>query len=133
MKIRLEIKKLQYDINREATKYQLYHQAKLISINILLVKKYYLVINNKELNKLNLLILLWENLANTQKLTIKNIIPEDVLNDEAKKEMDKIMEIEKTVIREILIYRASEYIYTIVNFFKQANPLAGIFIIVKLL
>ena len=81
-------KKLQYDINREATKYQLYHQAKLISINILLVKKYYLVINNKELNKLNLLILLWEKLANTQKLTIKNIIPEDVLNDEAKKEMD---------------------------------------------
>ena len=41
--------------------------------------------------------------------------------------------VEKTVIREILIYRASEYIYTIVNFFKQANPLAGIFIIVKLL
>ena len=97
-------KKHQYDINREATKYQLYHQAKLISINILLVKKYYLVINNKELNKLNLLILLWEKLW-------KNKQKQDVLNDEAKKEMDKSMEIEKTVIREILIYRASEYIY----------------------
>ena len=32
--------KLQYDINREASKYSLYHQAKLISMNILVVKKY---------------------------------------------------------------------------------------------
>ena len=47
-------------------------------------------------------------LANTQELIIKNIIPEDVLNDETKKEMDKIMEIEKTVDRENLVYRASE-------------------------
>ena len=28
-------------------KYQLYHQAKLISMNILQVKKYYLLIKNK--------------------------------------------------------------------------------------
>ena len=28
-------------------KYQLYRQVKLISMNILLVKKYYLLINNK--------------------------------------------------------------------------------------
>ena len=33
--------KLQYDINREAVKYHLYHQAKLVSMNILLEKKYY--------------------------------------------------------------------------------------------
>ena len=39
--------KLQYDINREAERYQLYHQAKLISMNILLVKRYYPRINNK--------------------------------------------------------------------------------------
>ena len=40
--------KLQYDINREAAlSYQLYHQAKLISMNILLVKRYYHLINNK--------------------------------------------------------------------------------------
>ena len=51
-------------------------------------------------------------LSNTQELTIENIIPEDVLNDEAKKEMDKIMEIEKTADRENLIYRASEYTYS---------------------
>ena len=35
-----EDQKLQYDINREAAKYPLYHQAKLISMNILVVKKY---------------------------------------------------------------------------------------------
>ena len=31
--------KLRYDINREAEKYQRYHQAKLISINILQAKR----------------------------------------------------------------------------------------------
>ena len=49
--------KLQYDIYREASNNQLYHQTKLISMNILLAKKYYLLINNKLLNKLNLLII----------------------------------------------------------------------------
>ena len=39
--------KLQYNINREAAKYQLYHQGKLISMNILLVKRYYHLINSK--------------------------------------------------------------------------------------
>ena len=34
-------KKLQYDINREAAKYQHYHQVKLINMNFLQVKKYY--------------------------------------------------------------------------------------------
>ena len=36
-----------------------------------------------------------KQLTNTQELTIKNIIPENILNDEAKKEMDKISRIEK--------------------------------------
>ena len=39
--------KLQYDINREAPKYQPYCQAKLISMIILLVKKYYHLIKTK--------------------------------------------------------------------------------------
>ena len=41
--------KLQYDINRAKMlqKYELSHQAKLISMNILLGRKYYLLINNK--------------------------------------------------------------------------------------
>ena len=38
---------LQYDINREAAKISPYHQVKLISMNILLVKKYYHLINSK--------------------------------------------------------------------------------------
>ena len=39
--------RLQYDINRELQKYLLYHQVKLISMTILLVKKYYLLMKNK--------------------------------------------------------------------------------------
>ena len=40
-------KELRYDTKIERLqKYQLYHQAKLISMNILLAKKYYLLINN---------------------------------------------------------------------------------------
>ena len=39
--------KLQYDINREATKYLLYHQTKSVSKNILREKKYYHLISNK--------------------------------------------------------------------------------------
>ena len=35
--------KLQCDINREASKYQPYHLEKLINMNILQVKKYYLL------------------------------------------------------------------------------------------
>ena len=39
--------KLQYDIKERLQKYQLYHQVKLISMNILLVKKYCHLINSK--------------------------------------------------------------------------------------
>ena len=39
--------KLQYDINREAAEISSYHQAKLINMNILQVKTYYLLIKNK--------------------------------------------------------------------------------------
>ena len=39
--------KLQYDINREASKYQPYHQVIFKNMNILLVKIYYHLINNK--------------------------------------------------------------------------------------
>ena len=38
------------------------------------------------------------------------------MNDEAKKEIDKISEIEKTLDREKLVYRASEYTYSCQNF-----------------
>ena len=68
IKDQIRDEKLQYDINRKAAKYQLYHQVKLISMNILLVKIYCHLINSKQLNKLNLLIVLWEKLLkNKQK------------------------------------------------------------------
>ena len=62
--------KLQYIlIENMPRKYQLYRQVKLINMNNLLVKKYYPRINDNILNKLNLLILLWEKLLkNKQKL-----------------------------------------------------------------
>ena len=39
--------KLQYDINRAAAKISALSSGNLISMNILLVKKYYLLINSK--------------------------------------------------------------------------------------
>ena len=53
---------------------------------------------------------------NTQELTIKNIIPERLLNNEAKNELNKIKEIEKTVDGENLVYRTGEYTYSFKNF-----------------
>ena len=43
----IEEEKLQYNINREAAKISLCHQVKLISMNILLVNKYYHLIKNE--------------------------------------------------------------------------------------
>ena len=39
--------KLEYDIDREAPKFLPRHQAKFVSMNISLVKKYYYLINKK--------------------------------------------------------------------------------------
>ena len=45
------------------------------------------------------------------------MIPKNALNnDEAKKELDKIKEIEKNVDREKLIYKTNEYTYSFKNF-----------------
>ena len=43
--------------------------------------------------------------------SIKNCIPENILNDEAKKELDKISEIEKDVDREKLVYKTNIHTY----------------------
>ena len=46
--------------------------------------------------------------SGNEKITIEDVIPKSALNnDEAKIELDKIKEIEKTVDREKLVYRAS--------------------------
>ena len=55
---------------------------------------------------------------NTQELTIKNRIPEDTLNDKAQNELNKIKDIEKTVDRENLVFRAINYTYSFKNFQK---------------
>ena len=56
-------------------------------------------------------------LKSNNQLTIEEVIPNDALNDnEAKKELDKIKEIEKNVDREKLIYETDEYTYSFKNF-----------------
>ena len=44
-----------------------------------------------------------------QKLTIKDAIPENRLREEAKNELSKIKEVEKTVDREKLVYETNKY------------------------
>ena len=56
-------------------------------------------------------------LKSNNQLTIEDVIPKNALNnDEAKKELDKIKEIEKNVDREKLIYEINEYTYIFKNF-----------------
>ena len=56
-------------------------------------------------------------LKSNNQLTIEDVIPKNALNnDEAKKELDKIKEIEKNVDREKLIYETNEYKYSFKNF-----------------
>ena len=51
------------------------------------------------------------------KLTIEDVIPKSALiNDESKKELDKIEKIEKSIDREKLVYNASDYTYDFRNF-----------------
>ena len=50
-----------------------------------------------------------------QKLTINDVISENVLNEEAKNELTKIKEIQKTVDRENLYYRTNKYISDLSN------------------
>ena len=52
----------------------------------------------------------------TQKLTIKDAIPENTLSEEAKNELHKIKEIEKTIDRENLYYKTNKYTYNFQNF-----------------
>ena len=52
-------------------------------------------------------------LKSNNQLTIEDLIPKNALNnDKAKKELDKINEIEKNVDREKLVYETSKYTYS---------------------
>ena len=56
-------------------------------------------------------------LKSNNQLTIEDMIPKNALNnDEAKKQLVRIKEIEKNVGREKLIYKTDEYIYSFKNF-----------------
>ena len=56
-------------------------------------------------------------LKSNNQLAIEDVIPNDALNNnEAKKELDKIKEIQKNVDREKLIYETNEYTYSFKNF-----------------
>ena len=122
-------------------KYQLYHQTKFVNMSILLVKIYYhsnkqQIIEQakftysplakafvkqiktiedqgeKQVKALNTLKSGSNNNNNNNKLTIEDVIPENVFaNDEATKEFNKIIEIEKNVDREKLVYKSNQNIY----------------------
>ena len=119
--------KLQYDINREAAKisalssgkidkYEYLTGEKILPLNQQIIQqaKFNYSLLGKAIEKQIKTIedqgekqikAIQDNkkqLTNTKEVTIKNIIPENILNDEAKKEIDKISEIEKTVDREKL-------------------------------
>ena len=51
----------------------------------------------------------------TQKLTIKDVVPEDKLSEEVKNELHKI-KIEKTIDRENLYYKTNKYTFNFQNF-----------------
>ena len=56
-------------------------------------------------------------LKSNNQLTIEDVIPKNALNnDEAKKELGQIKEIEKNVDKEKLIYETDEYTYSFKNF-----------------
>ena len=56
-------------------------------------------------------------LKSNNQLTIEDVIPKNAPNsDDAKKELDKIKEIEKNVDREKLVYETDEYKYSFKNF-----------------
>ena len=56
-------------------------------------------------------------LKSNNQLTIEDVIPKNALNnDEDKKELKKIKEIEKNVDRQKLIYKTNEYTYSFKNF-----------------
>ena len=69
---KIKDEKLQYDINRDVTKISALSSGKIDKYETLLVRKYYPQINKKLLNKLNLLILLWEKLLKNRQKKIED-------------------------------------------------------------
>ena len=130
--------KLQYDINREAAKISALSSGKIHKYEYLTgedilpsnqqqimeqarftysplgkaIEKQIKTIEDqgkKQVKALN-------TLKSNNQLTIEDVIPNDALkNDETKKDLDKIKQIEKNVDREKLIYETNEYTYSFKN------------------
>ena len=135
--------KLQYDINREAAKISALLSGKIDKYEYLtgeeilpsdqskITEKPKLTYSppGKAFEKLKLfekqgkMVKALEVLKpNTKKLTIKDAIPENTLTETAKNELNKIIEIEKTVDRENLVYRTNKYTYSF-KYFRTINTL----------
>ena len=128
--------KLQYDINREAAKISALSSGKIDKYEYLtgeeilpsnqqqiieqakftyspLGKAFEKQIKTIENQEQKQVLALKAFKSVNEKLTIQDMISKSVLhNDEAKKELDEIKEIEKTIDTEKLIYKASEYTYS---------------------
>ena len=132
--IKLETKNYSMILLEKLQKYQPYHQAKLISLNILQVKKYCLLIKKKKIEQakctypplgkafgkqaktiedqgekqVDALEIL--KLKDQTKL-IEGIFPKNHESDETKNELHKIKRYENKVIRENLFYESSKQVY----------------------
>ena len=69
---RLEMKHCKMILTEKQQKYQHYHPEKLINMNILQVKKYYLLIKEEQQNKLSLYIRFWEKLMKIKQKRLKS-------------------------------------------------------------
>ena len=146
--------KLQYDINREAAKISALSSGKIHKYEYLTgkdilpsnqqqiieqarftysplgkaFKKQTKIIEDsgqKQVEALN-------TLKSNKQLTIEDMIPKKALNsDEAKKELDKILKIEKNVDREKLVYETNQYTYSFKNF-QTIKTFVEIFMKLKL-
>ena len=137
MTIEDQIKDENYNmiLTEKPPKYQLYHHVKLINTNTLLVKKYCHRINDKLLNKLNLLNLLEKQTKTIEdqgkkqvdaltilktsykKLpSINDFIPIENLNPEIINEIKRIEEVEKYVDRDKMVYKSANKTYDFRNF-----------------
>ena len=146
--------KLQYDINREAAKISALSSGKIHKYEYLTgedilpsnqqqiieqarftysplgkaFKKQTKIIEDsgqKQVEALN-------TLKSNKQLTIEDMIPKKALNsDETKKELDKILKIEKNVDREKLVYETNQYTYSFKNF-QTIKTFAEIFMKLKL-
>ena len=141
MRINIQIRdaKLRYDINREAAKVSALSSDKIQKYEYLAgedilpsnqqqiteqvgftysllgkaFEKQIKTIEDQEKKQVDAL----STLKSSNQLTTEDVIPKNPLNnDEAKKELDKIKEIEKHVGREKLVYETNEYTHSFKNF-----------------